>query len=446
MRMYNFFKIYNVDFGACSVIRSLPRRFFYNVPTDYLIGSEALVIDGGTLESKKEVNSSYSDKVANDLFLYGKINFLISHFHKDHCNLILDIIEKIKKKRMGFSFNFFPWHYRHDKPTIYIYSPFNYEDEIYFSILSLIFRICNKEKISDDEYYVLLQFTLTLDIRKLFLNDDIKVRLLSGESEFEVNNQIFKVLKKKPSINQALRNTINNFEFSQFFSFFKKKLKDSELNLRYLSIICRAYDRNFVEVSTTTDFNSNGFQEKYRNFMEYLSEFNALFREREEIDILKEEINFAAIFFEKYMSPSFKKILSKTNFDQHRYNLSFYSADTTFIYFGDNTKRDTMYGLKCLLVNNSLINFNVACANHHGTSTYASSLLRLKSQITYGKMYCSNGYSNSNYKPVDYNSYKEISNSLYLTNLRLRNKKDNGCPIVITNDLSFGTPIEKTMD
>lgn len=439
--MCNYLKVYNVQFGACSVIRSAPAYYpLYNQYNyfSFYANSEVLVIDGGTISNNLNLLKSYASKVAKDIFYYGKVNFLISHFHQDHTNFMTNIFEEIDIRRNNIDLPRYISLKNDYIPTIYIYSPFNYENELYFSILSLAHRLACGEKLSDDEYYVLLQFTLTSNLRDLIYKRKLKVRLLNDDSTFKVNELTFYVLKKDRSNEISLFNQISDVNMRKLLNSLKSVI-NNDRNLRYLNIMCHAYDGYFRRIAERI-YLDNEDDETYYNYLSYLGEARSYLSERSEIEVLKNEIEYLSRIINFSSDPSFKKILTNNNFDKHRYNLAFHSRYGRFIYFGDNSYKDTMYGLEEILRDKKGIFFNIACANHHGTRRYAKPFIKFNNLIRFEKMFCSNGAGNSYYGKVDYDTYSKFCRSIYLTNNRISGTINNDlCPVYFTNDNSYGT-------
>lgn len=442
--MREYFKVYNVQFGACSVIRGLLPYYSHHILDNrfeyfsFFANSEALVVDGGTSSNNSNLLKSYASKVAKDIYYYGKVNFLISHFHQDHTNFIANIFEEIGRRRNKIVLPRYISIKNNYIPTIYIYSPFNYENELYLSILSLAYRLACREKLSDGEYYVLLQFTLTSNLRDLIYKRKLKIKLLNNDSTFEVNYFTYYVLKKDHSDKLSIFNQIADVNLRELLNSLKSII-NNDRNLRYLNLMCHAYDRYFRNIVEHINPDNENDDENYYNYLSYLGEARSYLVESSEIEVLKSEIEYLSKIINIPNDPSFKRILSSNHFDKHRYNLAFYSKHGRFIYFGDNSCKDTTYGLEEILGDNKGIFFNVACANHHGTSYYAKPFTKFNDLITFGTLFCSNGTGNSNYGKVDYNTYSKFCRSIYLTNERISGTINNDlCPVYFTNDNSYG--------
>lgn len=381
--------------------------------------------------------------MANDVFYYSHIDVLISHFHYDHFSLISKILKRVEEKQRFFGLDL-----RLDSSKIannlYIYSPFGVRDEFYLTVLYFAKRIANGERILNEEYFVLLQFILTKDLRELAIHRNIKVHLLTGGSEFKVNGQIFRVLDKSLGREKKLNDFLEeNSPFSELIDKFKNYLTSN--SLRLLSNIAKAF-KSFDSYSINHNGNDNT-QEIYYRFLriinesiDYSSNDSTIF---DEIELFKKELKIIADgFINDNDLSKFKKILKKENFDPHRFNLAFYSTDYSFIYFGDNNPKDTEEGFVKLLQNSKKdsIDFDVSVANHHATRRYAERMYKFDGKISFKKVYCSNGRGNHRYQKICCKIYNHFCNSLFATNLRLEDPQSN-CPVYVTNDTSFGTLI-----
>ena len=447
--MRNLFKTYDVQFGSCNILRGFWGHPYYWHYTkfpllDCLRGEcSCLFIDAGTIIKDEAVQKSYADKVANDVFYYSHIDVLISHFHYDHFSLISKILKRVEEKQCFFDLNL-----RRDSSKItnnlYIYSPFGVKDEFYLTILDFAKRIANGERILDKEYFILFQFILTKDLRDLVMHKNIKVYLLTGGSEFKVNNQIFRVLDKSLEREKKLNNFVEtNSNFRELIEKFKNYLTSSD-RLRLLGKIARAFRHSELDFISNTE---NIHQNTYKKFiyivnegLEYPSSEHSI---DEEIELFKQDLRIIVKdFLNNNDLDKFKKILKKENFDPHRFNLAFYSTDHSFIYFGDNNPKDTEEGFAKLLQNSKKdsIDFNVSVANHHATRRYAKRMYKFDGKIFFYKVYCSNGRGNDRYQKICCEIYSHFCNSLFATNLRLENPKSS-CPVYVTNDTSFGTLI-----
>lgn len=447
--MCNLFKTYDVQFGSCNILRTFWSHPFYWRYAEYpffncLSGKfSCLLIDAGTIIKDEAVQKSYADKVANDVFYYSHIDVLISHFHYDHFSLISKILKRVEEKQRFFGLDL-----RLDSSKIannlYIYSPFGVRDEFYLTVLYFAKRIANGERILNEEYFVLLQFILTKDLRELAIHRNIKVHLLTGGSEFKVNGQIFRVLDKSLGREKKLNDFLEeNSPFSELIDKFKNYLTSN--SLRLLSNIAKAF-KSFDSYSINHNGNDNT-QEIYYRFLriinesiDYSSNDSTIF---DEIELFKKELKIIADgFINDNDLSKFKKILKKENFDPHRFNLAFYSTDYSFIYFGDNNPKDTEEGFVKLLQNSKKdsIDFDVSVANHHATRRYAERMYKFDGKISFNKVYCSNGRGNHRYQKICCEIYSHFCNSLFATNLRLENPQSN-CPVYVTNDTSFGTLI-----
>lgn len=447
--MCNLFKTYDVQFGSCNILRTFWSHPFYWRYAEYpffncLSGKfSCLLIDAGTIIKDEAVQKSYADKVANDVFYYSHIDVLISHFHYDHFSLISKILKRVEEKQRFFGLDL-----RLDSSKIannlYIYSPFGVRDEFYLTVLYFAKRIANGERILNEEYFVLLQFILTKDLRELAIHRNIKVHLLTGGSEFKVNGQIFRVLDKSLGREKKLNDFLEeNSPFSELIDKFKNYLTSN--SLRLLSNIAKAF-KSFDSYSINHNGNDNT-QEIYYRFLriinesiDYSSNDSTIF---DEIELFKKELKIIADgFINDNDLSKFKKILKKENFDPHRFNLAFYSTDYSFIYFGDNNPKDTEEGFVKLLQNSKKdsIDFDVSVANHHATRRYAERMYKFDGKISFNKVYCSNGRGNHRYQKICCEIYSHFCNSLFATNLRLENTQSN-CPVYVTNDTSFGTLI-----
>lgn len=448
--MRNLFKIYDVQFGSCNILRGFWDNPYYWRYAKYpflpcLRGlCSCLLIDAGTIIKDEAVQKSYADKVANDVFYYSHIDVLISHFHYDHFSLISKILKRVEEKQ-----RFFDLDLRLDNLKIannlYIYSPFGVRDEFYLTVLYFAKRIANGERILNEEYFVLLQFILTKDLRELAIHRNIKVHLLTGGSEFKVNGQIFRVLDKSLGREKKLNNFVEeNSLFRELIDKFKNYLT-SPNRLRLLSNIAKAF-KSFDSYSINHNGNDNT-QEIYDRFLriinesiDYSSNGSAIF---DEIELFKKELKIIADgFINDNDLSKFKKIFKKENFDPHRFNLAFYSTDYSFIYFGDNNSKDTEEGFFKLLQNSEKdsIVFDVSVANHHATRRYAKRMYKFDGKIFFDKVYCSNGRGNHRYQKICCEIYSHFCNSLFATNLRLEKAYSN-YPVYLTNDTSLGTLI-----
>lgn len=447
--MRNLFKTYDVQFGSCNILRACwyyPYYWRYEKYPFYdcLSGEcSCLLIDAGTIIKDEAVQKSYADKVANDVFYYSHIDVLISHFHYDHFSLISKILKRVEEKQRFFGLDL-----RRDSSKIannlYIYSPFGVKDEFYLTILDFAKRIANGERILDKEYFILFQFILTKDLRDLVVHKNIKVHLLTGGSEFEVNNQIFRVLDKSLEREKKLNNFVEtNSNFRELIEKFKNYLTSSD-RLRLLGKIARAFRHSELDfISNTENIHQNTYK-KFINIvnegLEYPSSEHSI---DEEIELFKQDLRIIVKdFLNNNDLDKFKKILKKENFDPHRFNLAFYSTDHSFIYFGDNNPKDTEEGFVKLLQNSKKdsIDFDVSVANHHATRRYAKRMYKFDGKIFFYKVYCSNWRGNDRYQKICCEIYSHFCNSLFATNLRLENPKSS-CPVYVTNDTSFGTLI-----
>ena len=447
--MRNLFKTYDVQFGSCNVLRAFWGDPYYWRYTEYpfltYLDDECscLLIDAGTIIKDEAVQKSYADKVANDVFYYSHIDVLISHFHYDHFSLISKILKRVEEKQRFFGLDL-----RLDSSKIannlYIYSPFGVRDEFYLTVLYFAKRIANGERISNEEYFVLLQFILTKDLRELAIHRNIKVHLLTGGSEFKVNGQIFRVLDKSLGREKKLNDFLEeNSPFRELIDKFKNYLTSN--SLRLLSNIAKAF-KSFDSYSINHNGNDNT-QEIYDRFLriinesiDYSSNDSAIF---DEIELFKKELKIIADgFINDNDLSKFKKIFKKENFDPHRFNLAFYSTDYSFIYFGDNNSKDTEEGFFKLLQNSEKdsIVFDVSVANHHATRRYAKRMYKFDGKIFFDKVYCSNGRGNHRYQKICCEIYSHFCNSLFATNLRLEKAYSN-YPVYLTNDTSLGTLI-----
>lgn len=448
--MRNLFKTYDVQFGSCNILRAFWNRPYYWRYTEYpflascLSGKfSCLLIDAGTIIKDEAVQKSYADKVANDVFYYSHIDVLISHFHYDHFSLISKILKRVEEKQRFFGLDL-----RFDSSKIannlYIYSPFGVRDEFYLTVLYFAKRIANGERILNEEYFVLLQFILTKDLRELAIHRNIKVHLLTGGSEFKVNGQIFRVLDKSLGREKKLNDFLEeNSPFSELIDKFKNYLTSN--SLRLLSNIAKAF-KSFDSYSINHNGNDNT-QEIYYRFLriinesiDYSSNDSTIF---DEIELFKKELKIIADgFINDNDLSKFKKIFKKENFDPHRFNLAFYSTDYSFIYFGDNNSKDTEEGFFKLLQNSEKdsIVFDVSVANHHATRRYAKRMYKFDGKIFFDKVYCSNGRGNHRYQKICCEIYSHFCNSLFATNLRLEKAYSN-YPVYLTNDTSLGTLI-----
>ena len=402
-----------------------------------------LLIDAGTIIKDEAVQKSYADKVANDVFYYSHIDVLISHFHYDHFSLISKILKRVEEKQ-----RFFDLALRRDSSKIpnnlYIYSPFEVKDEFYLTILDFAKRIANGERILDKEYFILFQFILTKDLRDLVMHKNIKVHLLTGGSEFEVNNQIFRVLDKSLEREKKLNSFVEtNSNFRELIEKFINYLT-SPNRLQLLDKIAKAFRRSELDfISNTENINQNTYK-KFINIVNEGLEYSSGEPSIDvEIELFKQDLR---IIVENFLKDNdldkFKKILKKENFDPHRFNLAFYSTDYSFIYFGDNNPKDTEEGFVKLLQNskNDSIDFDVSVANHHATRRYAERMYKFDGKISFYKVYCSNGWGNHRYQKICCEIYSHFCNSLFATNLRLENPQSN-YPVYVTNDTSLGTLI-----
>lgn len=447
--MRNLFKTYDVQFGSCNILRGFWGHPYYWCYTKFPLLTylddecSCLLIDAGTIIKDEAVQKSYADKVANDVFYYSHIDVLISHFHYDHFSLISKILKRVEEKQRFFGLDL-----RLDSSKIannlYIYSPFGVRDEFYLTVLYFAKRIANGERISNEEYFVLLQFILTKDLRELAIHRNIKVHLLTGGSEFKVNGQIFRVLDKSLGREKKLNDFLEeNSPFRELIDKFKNYLTSN--SLRLLSNIAKAF-KSFDSYSINHNGNDNT-QEIYDRFLriinesiDYSSNDSAIF---DEIELFKKELKIIADgFINDNDLSKFKKIFKKENFDPHRFNLAFYSTDYSFIYFGDNNSKDTEEGFFKLLQNSEKdsIVFDVSVANHHATRRYAKRMYKFDGKIFFDKVYCSNGRGNHRYQKICCEIYSHFCNSLFATNLRLEKAYSN-YPVYLTNDTSLGTLI-----
>lgn len=447
--MRNLFKTYDVQFGSCNILRACWDYHYYWRYTEYPFLTylddkcSCLLIDAGTIIKDEAVQKSYADKVANDVFYYSHIDVLISHFHYDHFSLISKILKRVEEKQRFFGLDL-----RLDSSKIannlYIYSPFGVRDEFYLTVLYFAKRIANGERILNEEYFVLLQFILTKDLRELAIHRNIKVHLLTGGSEFKVNGQIFRVLDKSLGREKKLNDFLEeNSPFSELIDKFKNYLTSN--SLRLLSNIAKAF-KSFDSYSINHNGNDNT-QEIYYRFLriinesiDYSSNDSTIF---DEIELFKKELKIIADgFINDNDLSKFKKIFKKENFDPHRFNLAFYSTDYSFIYFGDNNSKDTEEGFFKLLQNSEKdsVVFDVSVANHHATRRYAKRMYKFDGKIFFDKVYCSNGRGNHRYQKICCEIYSHFCNSLFATNLRLEKAYSN-YPVYLTNDTSFGTLI-----
>ena len=447
--MRNLFKTYDVQFGSCNILRAFWGLPYYwrngGYPFYACLSGECscLLIDAGTIIKDEAVQKSYADKVANDVFYYSHIDVLISHFHYDHFSLISKILKRVEEKQ-----RFFDLDLRRDSSKIpnnlYIYSPFGVKDEFYLTILDFAKRIANGERILDKEYFILFQFILTKDLRDLVMHKNIKVHLLTGGSEFKVNNQIFRVLDKSLEREKKMNNFVEtNSNFRELIEKFINYLTSSD-RLRLLGKIAKTLRHSELDfISNTENINQNTYK-KFINIVNEGLEYSSGEPSIDiEIELFKQDLK---IIVEDFLKDNdldkYKKILKKENFDPHRFNLAFYSTDYSFIYFGDNNSKDTEEGFFKLLQNSQKdsIDFNVSVANHHATRSYAERMYKFDGKISFNKVYCSNGRGNRRYQKICNDIYSDFCNSLFVTNLRLENPQSN-CPVYVTNDTSFGTLI-----
>lgn len=443
--MRNLFKTYDVQFGSCNILRAFWGCPYYWRYAEYpffncLSGKfSCLLIDAGTIIKDEAVQKSYADKVANDVFYYSHIDVLISHFHYDHFSLISKILKRVEEKQ-----RFFDLDLRLDSSKIpnnlYIYSPFGVKDEFYLTILDFAKRIANGERILDKEFFILFQFILTKDLRDLVVHKNIKVHLLTGGSEFQVNNQIFRVLDKSLEREKKLNNFVEtNSNFREVIEKFINYLTSSD-RLRLLGKIARAFRHSELDFISSTENIYERFINIVNEGFEYSSSQPSI---DVEIELFKQDLR---IIVEDFLNDNdldkFKKIFKKENFDPHRFNLAFYSTNYSFIYFGDNNPKDTEEGVFKLLQNSKKdsIDFDVSVANHHATRRYAERMYKFDGKISFYKVYCSNGRGNHRYQKICCEIYNHFCNSLFATNLRLENPQSN-CPVYVTNDTSFGTLI-----
>ena len=447
--MRNLFKTYDVQFGSCNILRAFWGLPYYwrngGYPFYACLSGECscLLIDSGTIIKDEAVQKSYADKVANDVFYYSHIDVLISHFHYDHFSLVPKILKRVEEKQRFFGFDL----RRGGSKTadnLYIYSPFGVRNEFYLTLLDFAKRIANGERILDKEYFILFQFILTKDLRDLVMHKNIKVHLLTGGSEFKVNNQIFRVLDKSLERDKKLNSFVEtNSNFRELIEKFKNYLTSSD-KLRLLGKIARAFRHSELDFISNTE---NIHQNTYKKFINIVNEgFEYPSSEHsidEEIELFKQDLRIIVKdFLNNNDLDKFKKILKKENFDPHRFNLAFYSTDHSFIYFGDNNPKDTEEGFVKLLQNSKKdsIDFDVSVANHHATRRYAKRMYKFDGKIFFYKVYCSNGRGNDRYQKICCEIYSHFCNSLFATNLRLENPKSS-CPVYVTNDTSFGTLI-----
>lgn len=304
-------------------------------------------------------------------------NLLITHFHRDHYNLIKYLPDYIK-------FN-----------KIYLRNIYSNDNYIQLSFLNLILAASNDIKWSEALYSI---FCLDRLYSRLANNGEF-IFIKKGDV-ITVGNTSYDILS--PDTTDSLANYncfIDSFENND-------KTKDAYSDfVKYYGKIEEGISANQASIN--------------KDFVENL---NSLEVER--------KINSLREIFKQIKSKIPKNIKNKISQFEHFFNISFISDDKKLLMLGDENK----YKIDQILTENNILGVKILKAPHHGTisHTFTSNLKSEVTLISYAKY--------SKYGPVACYFYNKLSRTLYCTNCNSTynfNQIFNNGTKLVTNHISI---------